>query len=585
MKIYPSTHEIKETEKPNLLDIPIAHIEKEYYPKDIRIDIAPEYLAKNKKKVTCNQEFETDDITFFDKAGKKKTKVLRRKGDKFFYQPDDVQEFRPTEFSLDFLCKRNSIYSLSEQYNLKIGFYQSKTSSKEFIKAAMPLFGDAPFRKAAPANITVNDATIKEEDFAIPKPQNYDVLFVASSDGLAYKSNNTMIDFDSLLSQHNNVWITVPAEGEIRYFERTKTGYNVSFQDQYTVPYNETITIPSAYGVKMKSEELKDFPENKGYRNLTKEIFGAGPYPVCVFEKLNQGLLIISHESIFQNVSLYNKFLYNMFTYLHLKSYFESHPAKTFWITDDPVQYIGSSMMPINDTQPSIKLSNLIDEPVFGYDVYSVNSSDQNVYMSQKDGEKLRFSKIQRTDPQKLPDSISMLTSKHTIFQYKDPEAYLIEEPVQINQTVSDTSCSITLLPFISSKHNIILDKAYTFEIKDFEKKYALTIVNNEPELVEVNDVYTKDENTEIARIKVEFEGEPVAFDIRQAGGGLPETIDDYDMLDIGSEKGRPYRAGVAAIIKLPKQYEKYDDKIRAAVESYKVAADKFYILYEERSV
>ena len=141
------------------------------------------------------------------------------------------------------------------------------------------------------------------------------------------------------------------------------------------------------------------------------------------------------------------------------------------------------------------------------------------------------------------------------------------------------------MLPFISSKHNIILDKAYTFEIKDFEKKYALTIVNNEPELVEVNDVYTKNENTEIARIKVEFEGEPVAFDIRQAGGGLPETIDDYDMLDIGSEKGRPYRAGVAAIIKLPKQYEKYDDKIRAAVESYKVAADKFYILYEERSV
>lgn len=584
MKIYPSTHKIEEVSKPNLLDIQLAHIEQEYYPKNIEINIDPKYLIKSKRKIIANQEFDTDQITFFDKNKKKKQKTLKRVGDKFFYQPDDIQEFRPTEFTLNLLCRRNSVYSPSEQYNLKIGFYQTKNSAKNFIKAAMPLFGDAPFRKVAPANITVNNASIKEDDFATPAPIGYDTVFVASSDGLAYKSNNKMIDFDSIFSQHNNIWITVSSEGGFRYFERINKSYTVSFKNKDVIPYDENIVIPKAYGVRMKSPNLKDFQESKGYRNLTQEIFGDGPYPVCVYEKLNHGLLVISHENILQDVSLYNKFLYNMFMYLHLNSYFEAEPSKTFWITDDKVQYMGSNLMTINDTQQEISLKDIIDEPIYGYDVYTVSPSNPNVFLSQKNGDELRFSKLSRTDPQKLEDSISIFTEKHTILQFKDPDTYTIEEPIQINQSISDNACSITLLPFISSKHNIIIDKEYTFDIEDFKKEYALIIVGNKPMLVEVNDVYTKNEDTEVARVKVEFEGEPIAFDIRQSGGGLPEKIDDFDMLDIGSENGRPYRAGVAAIIKLPKKYEKYDEKIRAAVEAYKVAADKFYILYEERS-
>ena len=72
-----------------------------------------------------------------------------------------------------------------------------------------------------------------------------------------------------------------------------------------------------------------------------------------------------------------------------------------------------------------------------------------------------------------------------------------------------------------------------------------------------------------------------MAYDIRQLGGGLPSAYTDYDMLDIGNPKGRPYRVGTGAVIKLPKAYQKYADKILKAIESYKVAADQFYVVYE----
>ena len=39
---------------------------------------------------------------------------------------------------------------------------------------------------------------------------------------------------------------------------------------------------------------------------------------------------------------------------------------------------------------------------------------------------------------------------------------------------------------------------------------------------------------------------------------------------------------GTGAVIRLPKAYEKYDERIRKAGESYKVAADQFYIIYRD---
>ena len=83
-----------------------------------------------------------------------------------------------------------------------------------------------------------------------------------------------------------------------------------------------------------------------------------------------------------------------------------------------------------------------------------------------------------------------------------------------------------------------------------------------------------------LAIVSVEYRGEPIAYDIRILGGGVPLGIDDYEMLDIGNVSGRPCRIGTGGIIQIPKEYEKYKDRITEAVEKYKVAADRFYIIF-----
>jgi hypothetical protein len=74
----------------------------------------------------------------------------------------------------------------------------------------------------------------------------------------------------------------------------------------------------------------------------------------------------------------------------------------------------------------------------------------------------------------------------------------------------------------------------------------------------------------------------PLAADVRQLGGGAPpeKQYDDYELLDIGSLKGRPYRVGTSMIIKLPKRLEQYDEYIVQAIDRRKVAADMAIIKY-----
>ena len=108
---------------------------------------------------------------------------------------------------------------------------------------------------------------------------------------------------------------------------------------------------------------------------------------------------------------------------------------------------------------------------------------------------------------------------------------------------------------------------------------------DNESELFIINN---RDNNfntksaIELCTIHVEYVGEPASYDVRLLGGGIPETKYNYEMLDIGNLKGRPYRVGTGAVIKLPEVFKKYDERILSLVEKYKVAADKFYTVYDK---
>jgi hypothetical protein len=70
---------------------------------------------------------------------------------------------------------------------------------------------------------------------------------------------------------------------------------------------------------------------------------------------------------------------------------------------------------------------------------------------------------------------------------------------------------------------------------------------------------------------------------MRQLGGGLVEdTIDDFELLDIGHINGRPYRKGNTLIVTLPKKYEPYKDMILNAINKYKVGEDYPIVFFED---
>ena len=170
--------------------------------------------------------------------------------------------------------------------------------------------------------------------------------------------------------------------------------------------------------------------------------------------------------------------------------------------------------------------------------------------------------------------------------QYKAIDYFQLESDVIIDTEIDEQeNCYISVRPFVSSKHKIIYNKEEKFRIKKPTYEYVLialpvdTTDTSTLQLIEKNR-YAGD-GLVIANISVEYVGEKTSFDIRQLGGGLPKEYTDYEMLDIGNLKGRPYRIGTGSVIVLPKRLEKYDDRIRQAIADYKVAANRIYVVYE----
>ena len=76
---------------------------------------------------------------------------------------------------------------------------------------------------------------------------------------------------------------------------------------------------------------------------------------------------------------------------------------------------------------------------------------------------------------------------------------------------------------------------------------------------------------------------ETLIYDMRQRGGGLPESEkDNYNCFDIGHIFGRPYRKGGTLIITLPSKLKEYKDTIEETVKQYCVAEEYPIILFEE---
>lgn len=605
MKIYPSNHIVKEVDRPKFLDIPLSHIEKHYIPTGIKVEIDPKIASSDMKYLAPYQKFESDDFLIFDDKGSLSDTKLVLKDGSYIYQPKESQEFKPEEFSCNVLLRREGELRGDRNYDIKVRVF-AETDAKDFAKQLMSIFGDAPYRGVAPSNVFVNGGSTNAEAMITEDGTDCDFLFVQGTSDEFRKDLKDAIPYGKLFQGHENIWLTLTDEGCNKWFSKLKKGesYKVTRLKEAD---NDKYAWMAPEDSELNGQYAHAFDFNYGYYatpNVRFKMFSKSSFkyllestqfvksPIFILERKNGQYIVVSHENIFSHLKTFGPLVYDVMTKLYARSYVKMR-SDEYWIADQNVDYLCSLNTPFHLRHPHINLQDIIldaKKDVDQYTVCSIYTDNPKISLDHRmdDGE-LYFKKLSATDPVKEPGMTSIYTYQHTILQYKEQQKEkTVESGVKINTGIENGRCYITVLPFSSSKYKLLSTTAKTFDLKEVDKAYivyALPVgANGESEvgiIREDDKDYDPEASIRLARVHAEFVGEPVAYDLRRLGGGLPETMTDYDMIDIGNPKGRPYRVGVGAVIKLPKAYQKYADRIQEAIESYKVAADKFYVVYE----
>ena len=86
--------------------------------------------------------------------------------------------------------------------------------------------------------------------------------------------------------------------------------------------------------------------------------------------------------------------------------------------------------------------------------------------------------------------------------------------------------------------------------------------------------------NSFVARINLSSKNSLSCGDIRQLGGGDISSL-NYEMIDSGSIKGRPYRIGSTMIIKLPKRFSAYKDILEKEIKKHMASGDYPILIFE----
>ena len=591
MKIYPAPHEVSQIKKPRFLDIPVSHIEKEYIPDSISVELEPDFAEKKEIDIEPYHRFNSDDKLLFDKNNNLVDIQTKREDGKYTYIPKNITEFAPDTFSVSAVVKKSLYYTNSNNYNLNVGIYE-QGNNEAFAKKMIAIFGDAPYRGICPSNITVNNGFMQPDSMIKDSTDNLDFFFAKTYDGYYTDSSKSIfIDIAEILDKHVNVWISINNACSSSYFNTLdqNTGYMFNIQTLY----NKTFEFENYIYTAVDHVNISAAPESEcTYHHKT--LFDLSP--VLIIEKPEKGFLIISHEEMLNNPEKYAQFIYEIMMYVYTRAYKGTRTIES-WITDQNVDYLGTPNNTLNRNHKKINLTEMLNDlnlSTYNYDIIGIDIKDENnnvIYHHKDNQNNLYFSKLALSDPLKKSDQKSIFTTRRTVLFFQNEGIKEIESSVQIGTNINENNeCSVTVEPFISSSKRIIVDKSVTFTIDDITETYCIIALPvNEDNISTLFMINEKEYNYKtdllVAKVKVNFIGEDTAYDVRILGGGLPEKYTDYEMLDISNIKGRPYRIGVSAIIKLPKELKEYDDIISDAIEKHKVAADIFFTSYATESL
>ena len=570
MKIFPGDHEVVNSEEVTVNHIPLGFFSEAVKNVKPSIEINKDFCRQSTiRTVHPYQQFDNDQVYLFDENNNivDNSIYLKRNGNYYFFEPIDSIEFTPDQFDYSILLAREDSFKSNIKYNLKIG-----CSTEELAEKLIGLVNGESSMK--PLNITVNNGSLVPESLLNLSIRETDIMFSNKSD---------ILNVDTYLNNHTNLWLLDDSfDGNLTEDENIQN-YQLEGAQIYS---SNTFTLDGYSKVKFDiNQEIEGFPKSEyEYINLFSNYI-----PILILKKENKGFVICSHPSILEHIDTCYQLIYEIIMSVYLNSYFET-TTRTSYITDDNITYFLSMNQKYNMSHPRISFYKILNEDGFNssikYNIANVFISDDNIQcIGLNRYNELLFKKNKKTDPEHNYNSISFYTSNNTVifFDLQNNLIRTIENNLQINSKIINEKNYIEIAPFKSSSERIDSKASQTIEIPD-SAEYILCYDHDLKAFILIHSAIYSEENngTIYATIRFSYDEELSVGDIRVIGGGEESSNPNYDMIDTGSLKGRPYRLGSTMIIKLPNRFRNYKSQIESEIRKHMASADYPIILFED---
>lgn len=619
MKIYPSNSKVTVTKEVNILtDIPLSYIDTNAIDYTINTLTNEQFKIKEKKEILPYDKIESTIITLFDKEGnqipyEEMLQNLVRDKDKYMYIPKGSKRFKPKTFEYNVTAKKHQKYLSNMPYNINAFVYNNKNLANNL----MPIFGDAPNRLVAPANIYVNNGDLSLSSLTNPSIKKSDITFIR------LKNHQTSLEDD-----FNSVGQTAEMEfNKMNFIDNFNTNLFCFYSSNFAIKEPESIEdekvklYSSEYendfkivnpilfnNVSYSTKKFFNVPANKEgilYHNLFNM---KDRTPILIEEHIGKAFMIYATEELINDPIMYFKVIYEIMSYIYFNRYLESD-YYTEWISDEVPNYIikNKTLIKKNKFTSNIELNKLFGLSDTEIEIIRVNIDNKKYPYVRYVGmlqNYLTFEKVlgennQYADPiKKDSNSISVYSQPEIFFFnnfiYKINDS--IEDCVKIQKI--DNYIRIDLKAFKHSDSGIYVKKNSVLNIP------LIKLVNNKEEQIQNADFYLicksnesasyfevknstsyrKSDGNILLTIQVRQNGnQTIMYDMRQRGGGLPlGEKDNYNCLDIGHLFGRPYRKAGTLIITLPKRLKPHKEKIDKIIKQYCVAEDYPILIFKE---
>ena len=607
MRIYPSKHKIKSIPTSKIdtdLNIPLAYISVDYTKYDISKIVEPDFSTTSKSILYPEQKFENKNFLLFNEFEEEvsKNNLFVSTNNGYMFYPSNTVKFSPKKFSWKATVKKNYDYNISNTYNIKVGYEYDTVLNRNLINTFM---NPSERDMYVYSNIKINSNDKTYNTFELS--DDTDIMFIKSHNCKHFDVNNTReIKINDYLSKHTNIW----------------------FGCEDAVALNETYkmltaTTPHTFRIKNPIISENAVIDTKYYFDLNTistptgvimhNIFDTTLVPALILEYTNQGFVVITSYTIFDDMNLYEKFMYEIMMYVYCNTYMSTDYNEE-WITYSLPNYevtnnvyttkssfiSKKSISSQFDSQGSYNLINIdiVDDTALDTGLETAGSIK---CIGQNNGKPVFVidGKLNGyTEPNK-PEGWKSIYCNGYIY-YIDKLYYLIEQDItnKIMMVESDTDLIVKLYNFKSSKYEINKQTDTTLKISFIKTDGELIQRIREAEYT----VFYNKDNSKITYCYAEdYEDKPnlyklfnilvqqtddavEVYDMRQLGGGLSEEEeDDFELVDIGHINGRPYRIAGTLVLTMPTKYKPYEQYIQKALDKYKTAEDYIAVFFEDK--